>query len=95
MRQVLFTPQAARALDDQIVYLLSRDAATAAEALAVRVRAFLEQTIAVYPRTGRYIPSYDVWEAWIPGTRLVTWYRFDDASLVVLDFWHVAQDRGA
>ena len=43
--------------------------------------------------TGRQVPNRDVWETWVPGTRLVVWYRFTDTELQVIHIWHSAQDR--
>ena len=93
MRTVRLTPEAERALGDQVDYLVAKDATMAAQALAARVETFLTQTLAAYPRTGSHIIDREVWETWIPNTRLVAWYVFDANALTVLTFWHTAQDR--
>lgn len=56
----------------------------------------LEDYLAVlanYPRIGLYRADHDVWEAWVPQTKLIVWYRFDDAQIDVLVIWHSSQDR--
>lgn len=93
MRRIVFTAEAERTLADQIGYLIDQGANVAASALSARVEQFLAGMILAWPRAGRYIPERDLWEAWIPRTRLVVWYRFTDDELVVLTFWHTAQDR--
>ena len=93
MRTVQLTPEAERALGDQVDYLIANNAPIAADNLAVRVESFLTKTLATYPRTGRHITERDLWETWIPNTRLVAWYVFTDSELTVLAIWHTAQDR--
>ena len=72
---------------------MAKNATMAAQAMVARVETFLTQTLATYPRTGRHIAERDLWETWIPNTRLVAWYVFDANELTVLTFWHTAQDR--
>ena len=93
MRIVRFTPEAERALADQIDYLVANGATVAAQAMLTRVETFLTKTLATYPRTGRHIVERDIWETWIPNTRLVAWYVFDADNLIILTFRHTAQDR--
>lgn len=93
MRIVHFAPQAEHTLAEQFDYLVAQGATVPAHAMLNRVDAFLHQTLALYPRTGRPIAEHDLWETWIPGTRLVVWYVFTDEELTVLTFWHTAQDR--
>ena len=93
MRTVRLTPEAERALGDQVDYLVAKDAPMVAHAMAARVETFLTQTLAAYPRTGRHIVERDLWETWIPNTRLVAWYLFDANELTVLTFGHTAQER--
>lgn len=93
MRVVRFTAEAEQTLASQIDYLVSLDAPAAALNLINRVDAFLSRTLVAFPRTGRHISERDIWETWVPGTRLVAWYVFDDDTLTVLTFWHTAQDR--
>jgi plasmid stabilization system protein ParE len=49
--------------------------------------------LADYPRSGRKIPERELWESWIPGTRLVAWYDFGDDELIVIAIWHTSRDR--
>lgn len=93
MRQVRFTPEAARTLAEQLDYLIGRGALLPAQALKARVEGFVSTTLANYPRNGRYVPQRDLWETWIPRTRLIVWYTFNDDTLVLLAFWHTSQNR--
>lgn len=93
MRVVRFTPEAERTLASQVNYLISLDAPAAALTLLNRVDTFLNRTLVAFPRTGRHIAERDIWETWLPGTRLVAWYVFSDDELTILTFWHTAQDR--
>lgn len=93
MRAVRFTIEAEDVLTNQIDYLIAQGAIVPAQALKTRVETFLTDTQAHYPRTGRWLPERQLWETWIPGTKLVAWYLFDDSELVVITFWHTSQSR--
>lgn len=93
MRQVRFTPEAEDTLAAQIDYLVDRGAVGRAQALKNRVETFLAATLADYPRNGRLITERQLWETWIPQTRLVVWYTFTTDELVAITFWHTSQDR--
>ncbi len=95
MRTYAFSRRAETDLDAQIDYLISRNAHRPAEQLANRTEGFLRDFLAAYPRNGKYIPDRNLWEAWIPGTRLVLWYRFTDTHLDVVRIWHASRDRDA
>jgi plasmid stabilization system protein ParE len=91
--RIVFDPRAADDLVSQIDYLIKHDALQAAIRLEKRCNAFFEEFLARHPRTGKHIATRDIWEAWMPGTRLVIWYRFTDTDLQIIRIWHVAQDR--
>ena len=93
MRGYQFTHEARAALDGQLDYLISQHAQDAAAALNVSVHAFIRDTLARYPATGRHLADRNLWETWIPKTRLVIWYTFTDDILTVVAVWHTAQDR--
>jgi plasmid stabilization system protein ParE len=93
MRRIVLTDEANQRLNDQIDYLLERDATAPAKALRARVGDFVTHTLAPFPATGKYIVDRDLWESWIPGTRLVVWYQFTDEVLIVTTFWHTSQNR--
>ena len=95
MRTYAFSRRAESDLDAQIDYLISRGAFRPAEQLADRTESFLRNFLTAYPRNGRYIAERDLWEVWIPGTRLVLWYRFNDTHLDVVRIWHASRDRDA
>ena len=91
--RIVFDPRAAEDLVSQIDYLVDHDALRAAARLKLRCDAFFEDFLARHPRAGKHIAERDIWETWIPGTRLVVWYRFIDGELQIIRIWHVAQDR--
>lgn len=92
--RITFDPQAAVDLETQIDYLIDRNATQAAGRLKLRCEQFFENFLSRHPRTGKYVAEKAIWETWIPGTRLVVWYRFTSAELQIIRIWHVAQDRG-
>ena len=92
-RRLVFSPVAERDLNRHIDYLIDQHAIVAAEQLNQRVAAFLSMTLSAYPRTGRLAKEPDLWESWIPGTKLIVWYEFTDEELNVVRFWHTAQQR--
>jgi plasmid stabilization system protein ParE len=93
MRRVVLTDEAASQLESQIDYLLDKNAEAAARALRLRVSQFIGDTLATYPASGKFIAEQDLWESWIPGTRLVAWYKFDEDVLTLITFWHTSRDR--
>lgn len=93
MRSVRIAPEAEVALAGQLEHLIARGAAGPAQALKTRVQVFLSATLADYPRTGRFLVERNLWESWIPETRLVVWYTFTDDELTAISFWHTSQDR--
>lgn len=92
MRGVL-DRQAEADLQDQLDYLIEHGAVGAAEGQSARIKAFLRDFLTVHPSTGVFLDHRGLWETWIPGTRLVLWYRFTDTELQVARIWHIAQDR--
>ena len=93
--RITFDPLAADDLVSQIDYLIDHNAPQAAARLKVRCDAFFENFLSHHPRTGKHIAEKDIWESWMPGTRLVIWYRFTDDELQIIRIWHSAQDRGS
>ncbi len=93
MRRVRFSPAAAEALDNQIEYLISRRALPAARALERRVHAYIRDTLCYFPFMGKHVPERNVYESWIPGTKLVVWYTVSNDEIVIAMIWHTSQDR--
>jgi plasmid stabilization system protein ParE len=93
--KVVLSPEAAHRLEAQIAYLRDAGAEVAAERLRVRVMTFLSRHIARFPRTGRWLDDRDLWEMWIPGTRIVLWYRIESSHIEIVTVWHTAQNRSA
>ena len=88
-----FTDRARIHFDFQIDYLLERGAVAAANKLRVKTEGYLKKFLLRFPKTGTFIPERDLWEQWIPRTKLVIWYRFTDQELVIIDVWYSSQDR--
>ena len=91
--RITFDPVAADDLAQQLDYLIATNSVLAASRLATRLSAFLENFLATHPRTGKFIPEPGIWETWIPGTKLIIWYRFSDDQLDVIRIWHTARNR--
>jgi plasmid stabilization system protein ParE len=92
--KVVLSPEAADRLEAQVAYLRDAGAMQAAERLRVRVMDFLSNHLASFPRTGRRLDDRDLWEIWVPRTRLVLWYRIEPERIVIASVWHTSQDRG-
>ena len=93
--KIVFDPRAAEELEHQIHFLIQQGAVKAAVKLEARVISYFERLLSRYPRTGKHIAEKDIWETWVPGTRLVVWYRFTTSELQIIRVWHSAQDRDA
>jgi plasmid stabilization system protein ParE len=91
--RIVLDPEAERDLDKQLDYLIIQGAAQAARALEQRLTHFVEFVLARHPRTGAYLGHRELWESWVPGTRIVIWYRFTDDELQIVRLWHTGQDR--
>lgn len=88
--RIVLAPGAARDLDNQIQYLIDQHAPKAARDLKTRVLSFLRDTLSGTPHFGVLIKHRDLYETWIPDTKLVIWYRIKNDSI---EFWHASQDR--
>ena len=93
MRTWVLDRQAETDLQAQHDYLIEHGAVAAAERLSARIKAFLRDFLTVYPATGIFLDHRGLWEAWVPRTCLVVWYRFTDTELQIARIWHAAQDR--
>lgn len=91
--KLTLSPEAVERLEAQVVYLRGSGAENAAEWLRVRVLDFLSNHLARFPRTGRRLRDRDLWEIWIPRTRLVIWYRIENEQIEIATVWHTSQDR--
>ena len=60
-----------------------------------RMRRFLFESLALYPRIGVYRSERDIYEAVIPRTPFIAFYRIDTMAdmLTVVALFHHAQDR--
>ena len=90
---VILSPEAVEQLEAQVRYLRNAHAPKAAADLNRRVMAFLAQHLAEFPRTGRQLPGLDIWETWVPRTKLVLWYRIEADHIAIATVWHASQNR--
>ena len=93
MRAYRFTPTASAALDQQIDYLIDRGALQAARNLEQRLRTYIADTLCLFPFAGTFIPERQIYESWVPGTKLVLWYSISDDAVTIAMVWHAAQLR--
>lgn len=91
--RIVIAPRAQRELANQLGYLVDRGAIVPARRLEERLTNFFENTLSQYPRTGAYLAHRELWEAWVPRTRIVVWYRVSDDELQIVRVWHTSQDR--
>jgi plasmid stabilization system protein ParE len=91
--KVILSPEAVERLEAQVAFLRDAEAFDAAEWLRSRIMTFLSNYVARYPRTGRRLGHDNLWEIWVPGTRLVLWYRIEEDDVVIATVWHTSQDR--
>ncbi len=91
--RVVLSLQARQDLGGQLDYLIRNNAAKPARVLKSRVMLFLRTTLASYPRIGLAIEHRGLYECWIPGTRIVVWYRIQPDAIEVARLWHASQDR--
>ena len=90
---VVLSAEAAEQLEAQVRNLRNANALKAAADLSRRVMAVLIWHLAEFPRTGRHLPRLDLWETWIPGTKLIEWYRIETDHRAIATVWHASQDR--
>lgn len=95
MRTYVLDLEAQANIQSQTDYLVAQGAYAAAEALVERLETYLADFLCHYPATGNHIKERDLWEIWIPRTRLVLWYRFTDSEMQIVRIWHSAQNRSA
>jgi plasmid stabilization system protein ParE len=90
---VILSPEAVERLEAQVAFLRDMEAFDAAEWLRSRIMNFLSNYLARYPRSGRPLGHDDLREIWVPGTRLVLWYRIEEDCVLIATVWHTSQDR--
>lgn len=85
--------------EQQLINHLTRGIGSFGEQVAertyLRVVTYVEDVLAVFPRSARYHAQIDVFEAWVPRTPLIVYYRVkpDTDTLAVVGIFHAAQDR--
>ena len=92
--KVVYTPTAARQIENQIAYLVSQHAEAAARRARVRITSFVANFLSRHPRAGRRLAEKRIWEIWIPRTKYVLFYRLEPGDILrVLALYHTSQDR--
>ena len=91
--RIVYTAEAFNQLESQIEYVRDHRSPAAAERLRLKTEAFLRDHLANFPKASRQIKDRDFREAWIPGTRLVVWYRIGKDALEIISVWHTSQNR--
>ena len=93
--KVLVTPRAEADILQQHAWGEQRFGATVAGRTFNRVRRHIEVALATHPRTGKRLTVPGLYEAWIPRTPFVIFYRSDDVTdtVWVPALFHHAQDR--
>lgn len=91
--RVVYSPTARRQIRSQLAYLIAQGAIAAATRARRRVLGHIRTFLAVYPKTGKFIEEKGVYEAWIPHTRYVVFYRVTGDTLRILALFHTSQDR--
>ena len=82
-------------LEHHFAYGVEQFGRVVAERTFNRVRRFLLESLAAFPRVGVYRSARDVYEVVIPRTPFIAFYRIDASAdvLTVVAFFHYAQDR--
>jgi plasmid stabilization system protein ParE len=57
-----------------------------------RTIAHIENTVQIYPRTGRWLPEIKCYQSWVPRTPFVIFYRASGEDVEVLALFNGAQD---
>ena len=92
--RVVYTPTAARQIENQIAYLISQHAEAAAARMRERITSFASDVLAKHPKAGRHIREKDIYETWIPRTKYVIVYRLEPGDVLrILALYHTSQDR--
>jgi plasmid stabilization system protein ParE len=95
--KVVFTAHARDDIKQRFDYSVEHFGRPTAQKIFSRVDAFMHQTLAAYPMTGRLHASGAVLETWVPRTPFFIIYRVDMTAdiLTVLAIFHHAQDRAS
>ena len=91
---VLFTETAAAQLENQIDHIAAQGAPDAARRVKDRILSFIYGFLTAYPKAARFIEEKSIYEAAIPGTNYVLFYRIEEPdTLRILALFHGAQNR--
>jgi plasmid stabilization system protein ParE len=93
--KVIFAKRAEFELEHHLAYGTEKFGRLVAERTFKRVRRFLLESLATFPRLGVYQPERDVYEVVIPRTPFIAFYRIDESAdlLTIVALFHYAQDR--
>lgn len=93
--RVVLSERVEAELEHHFAYGVEKFGRLVAERTFSRVRRFLLESLAAFPRVGVYRSARDVFEVVIPRTPFIAFYRIDALAdtLTVVAFFHYAQDR--
>ena len=93
--KVVITPRAEADIANQHEWGRQRFGEVVADRTFDRLRGFIETSLADHPRTGKRLSVADLYEAWVPRTPFVVFYRVDIAAdtVWVVAVFHHAQQR--
>ena len=92
--RVLFTETAAGQIEAQITYIATKGSVEAALRIKDRILSFIYGFLTVYPEASRFIEEKAIYEAVIPHTNYVLFYRIEEPDILrVLAVFHGAQER--
>lgn len=93
--RVVLSERVEAELERHFAYSVDKFGKPVADRTFSRVRRFLLESLAAFPRLGVYRSGRDVYEVVIPRTPFIAFYRIDVSAdlLTVVAFFHYAQDR--
>jgi plasmid stabilization system protein ParE len=93
--RVVLSERVEAELAHHFAYGIEKFGRLVAERTFGRVRRFLLESLAAFPRVGVYRSGRDVYEVVIPRTPFIAFYRIDASAdvLTVVALFHYAQDR--
>lgn len=95
--RVVFAQRAILQIESQFSHGLETFGPATATKTIRRLRIFIDDMLAQFPRSGTWSAKHELYEAWVPQTPFVVLYRFDAPAdtLTVLAVFHHAEDRKA
>lgn len=94
--RVLFTETAAGQIEAQITYIATKSSLDAALRVKDQILSFIYGFLTAYPKASRFIAEKAIYEAVIPHTNYVLFYRIEKPDVLrILALFHGAQERSS